>query len=274
MVGYTAPVVGEPHLVSYRSIGLELAIAQDRIGLGKFAAARAAELIRQAMAAKGSVRLIVATGSSQFEVLESLVQTPGIDWSRIDGFHLDEYIGLGISHPASFCGYLKSRFVDRVPLRSFHYLDGTKDAKQVCDEASRLIQAEPVDLALVGIGENGHLAFNDPPADFNATEGYRIVELDDACRRQQVGEGWFDKLEQVPVHAISMTIQQIMATQAIVCSVPDRRKAQAVSDTLQGSVTPNVPASILQQHSRLTMVLDQGSAAQLSAQWIHLAKKV
>ncbi len=257
-----------------RSVGLELAIAQDRIGLGNFAAARAAELIRQAMLAKGSVRLIVATGSSQFEVLESLIQSPGIDWSRIDCFHLDEYIGLGIDHPASFCGYLKSRFVDRVPIRSFHFLDGLRDPKLVCDEASRLIQAAPVDLALVGIGENGHLAFNDPPANFEATEGYNIVELDDACRRQQVGEGWFDKLEQVPVHAISMTIRQIMATEAIICSVPDRRKANAVSNTIQGSVTPNVPASILQQHSNLTLVLDQGSASDLSAQWIHLAKKV
>jgi len=257
-----------------RSVGLELAIAQDRIGLGKFAADQAPHPIRRAMLAKGSARLIVATGSSQFEVLEALIQSPGIDWSRVDGFHLDEYIGLGIDHAASFCGYLKSRFVDRVPLRSFHFLDGLRDSKQVCEEATRLIQSAPVDLALVGIGENGHLAFNDPPANFDTTEGYSIVELDDACRRQQVGEGWFDKLEQVPVHAISMTIRQIMATQNIICSVPDRRKATAVSNTIQGSVTPNVPASILQQHSNLTMVLDQGSASQLSAQWIHLAKKL
>jgi glucosamine-6-phosphate deaminase len=235
---------------------------------------KAGEIIRQALQVKGSARLIVATGSSQFEVLESLIQTPGIDWSRVDGFHLDEYIGLGIEHPASFCGYLKTRFVDRVPLRSFHYLDGTRDPQEVCDEASRLIQSTPVDLALVGIGENGHLAFNDPPADFDATEGSKIVELDAACRRQQVGEGWFDKLDQVPVHAISMTIRQIMASQAIICSVPDRRKAPAVSDTIQGTVTPNVPASILQQHGKLTIVLDQGSASLLSAQWIHLANKV
>ncbi len=257
-----------------RSPNLELAIAQDRIGLGKFAAAKAAEHIRQALMKKGSARLIVATGSSQFEVLESLINTPDIDWSRIDGFHLDEYIGLGMNHPASFCGYLKSRFVDRVPLRSFHFLDGLRDPTLVCEEASQLIQSAPVDLALVGIGENGHLAFNDPPADFKATVGYQVVELDDACRRQQVGEGWFDKLDQVPVHAISMTIRQIMASQAIICSVPDRRKAPAVSNTIQGPVTPNVPASILQEHTNLTIVLDQSSASQLSAQWIHLATRV
>ena len=262
------------HITFLRSDGLELAIAADRIALGKFAAERAVNILRQALLTKGSARLIVATGSSQFEVIDSLIQSPEIDWSRVDGFHLDEYIGLGIEHPASFCGYLKKRFVDRVPLRSFHYLDGLGDPKQVCEVASRLIQAAPVDLALVGIGENGHLAFNDPPADFESTAGYHVVELDDACRRQQVGEGWFDKLDQVPVHAMSMTIRQIMASQAIVCSVPDRRKAPAVSDTIQVGVTPNVPASILQQHDKLTIVLDQGSASQLSAQWIHLATKI
>ncbi len=252
---------------------MELVITQNRLELGKFSAKRAAEKIRQALLQNGRARLIVATGSSQFEVLDSLVNMPNIDWTRVDAFHLDEYIGLPIDHPASFCGYLKSRFVDRVPLRSFHYLDGLGDPKTVCDRASELVQSAPIDVALVGIGENGHLAFNDPPADFTTTAGYHIVELDEACRRQQVGEGWFDKLEQVPVHAMSMTIHQIMASLSIVCSVPDRRKAIAVANTIEGSVTPNVPASILQQHANLTLVLDQGSASELSAQWIHLATK-
>ncbi len=252
---------------------MELVITQNRLDLGKFAATRAAEKLRQALLQNGRARLIVATGSSQFEVLDSLVNQPNIDWSRIDAFHLDEYLGLGISHPASFCGYLKSRFVDRVPLRSFHYLDGLGDPKIVCEQASELLNAAPIDVALVGIGENGHLAFNDPPADFATTAAYHIVDLDEACRRQQVGEGWFDKLSQVPVHAISMTIHQIMASQTIICSVPDSRKATAVSRTIQGSVTPDVPASILQQHANLTLVLDQASAGELSAQWIHLATK-
>jgi len=253
---------------------LELAIAQDRIGLGKFAAKCAVEKIRQALQQNGCARIIVATGSSQFEVLDSLVNTPNIDWSRIDGFHLDEYLGFGIDHPASFCGYLKSRFVDRVPLRSFHYLDGLSDPTLVCERASKLVQAAPIDVALVGIGENGHLAFNDPPANFETQDGYQIVELDEACRKQQVGEGWFDRLEQVPTQAISMTIHQIMVSQSIICSVPDRRKAAAVSNTIQGPLTPNVPASILQQHANLKVVLDQASSSDLSAQWIHLATKV
>ena len=252
---------------------MELVIAKDRQGLGAFAAARAADHLRQALQSKPLARIIVATGSSQFEVLESLIQMPDIDWSRVDGFHLDEYLGLGIDHPASFCGYLKARFVDRLPLHSFHFLDGLQDPATVCQRATELIQSEPVDLALVGIGENGHLAFNDPPADFESTSGYKIVALDEACRRQQVGEGWFDRLEQVPTQAISMTVRQILASRTIVCSVPDRRKAPAVANTIQGAITPNVPASILQQHGNLTVVLDQASSSELSAQWIHLATK-
>lgn len=159
-------------------------------------------------------------------------------------------------------------------MRSFHYLNGLGDPVKVCDEASCLVQSAPIDVALVGIGENGHLAFNDPPADFTSSAGYQIVTLDEACRRQQVGEGWFDKLDQVPQQAISMTIRQILASHAIICSVPDKRKAKAVSDTIQGEITPNVPASILQDHASLTMVLDQASASELPAQWIHLANKV
>ncbi len=252
---------------------MEVVIAQDRLGLGEYSGKLAADLIRKAIQAKGSARIIIATGSSQFEVLEALTKAPDIDWSKVDGFHLDEYIGLGIQHPASFCGYLKQRFVDRLPLRSFLYLDGLREANEVCREAERAVQAAPIDVALVGIGENGHLAFNDPPADFDTRSAYHIVKLDEACRRQQVGEGWFDKLDQVPTTAMSMTIHQIMASQAIVCSVPDRRKSTAVAATLQGSVTPDVPASILQQHANVTLVLDNGSASDLSAQWLNLARK-
>jgi glucosamine-6-phosphate deaminase len=256
------------------SLLLEVVVAQDRIGLGAYSANLASELIRNAIHSRGSARIIVATGSSQFEVLDSLVKTPGIDWSKVDGFHLDEYIGLGINHPASFCGYLKRRFVDRIPLRSFLFLDGLREANEVCREAGLAVQAAPIDVALVGIGENGHLAFNDPPADFETQSAYHTVKLDEACRRQQVGEGWFDKLEQVPTMAMSMTIHQIMASHAIICSVPDRRKSTAVAATLQGKISPDVPASILQQHTNVNLVLDCASSSDLSAQWLHLARKV
>jgi len=242
---------------------VQIVIANDRGELGNVAAQKAAAFLQRTVAERGQARLIVATGSSQFEVLESLVTTPGIDWSRIDGFHLDEYIGISRSHAASFCGYLAKRFVDRVPIRSFQFLDGTKDPSQVCAEVGQKLTELPIDLALVGIGENGHLAFNDPPADFETTQPYIIVSLDEACRRQQVGEGWFDDLSQVPTHAISMSIRQIMATRHIICSVPDRRKAKAVADSVEGPVTSDVPASILQQHPSVDLILDQTSAALL-----------
>ncbi len=245
---------------------MELVIAQDRIGLGSYAGRVAGETLRLALQQKPIARLVVATGSSQFEVLDALVNEQGIDWSRVEAFHLDEYIGLSIDHPASFCGYLKQRFVDRVPLKSFMYLDGIQEPYYMCQQAANAIWAAPVDLALVGIGENGHLAFNDPPADFLTTDAFRIVELDDASRRQQVGEGWFDHLDHVPRRAMSMTVHQIMQSQKIICSVPDRRKSTAVFNSIEGIVTPNVPASILQTHPNVTMILDLGSASGLSVQ--------
>jgi glucosamine-6-phosphate deaminase len=241
-------------------------IAQDRIGLGSYAGRVAGDTLRLALQQKSVARLVVATGSSQFEVLDSLVNEPGIDWTRVEAFHLDEYIGLSVDHPASFCGYLKRRFVDRVPLKSFVYLDGLQEPYFMCQQAANAIWAAPVDLALVGIGENGHLAFNDPPADFQTTDAFRIVDLDDASRRQQVGEGWFDHLDHVPRRAMSMTVHQIMQSHKIICSVPDRRKSPAVFNTLEGVVTPHVPASILQTHPNVTMILDLGSASGLSVQ--------
>jgi len=244
---------------------MRVVLAEDRDSMGRHSAAKAAEILRTAIAAKGSARLIVATGSSQFEVLSHLVASTGIDWSKVDGFHLDEYIGVSRSHAASFCGYLQQRFVDKVPLRSFHYLDGTRDPREVVREASALIAEQPVDLAMVGIGENGHLAFNDPPADFMTESPYIIVALDEACRMQQVGEGWFPDLASVPTHAISMSIRQIMKTKHIICSVPDSRKALAVKNSVEGGVTPAVPASILQQHVDVELVVDRAAAENLSA---------
>ncbi len=242
---------------------MEIVINVDRTELGKCSAARAAEILKKAIAERGNARIVVATGSSQFEVLDQLVSVEGVDWTKVDGFHLDEYIGLDRSHVASFCGYLAKRFVERLPLRSFYFLDGTREPKQVCAEAAAKISEAPIDLAMVGIGENGHLAFNDPPANFETTQPYIVVELDEACRKQQVGEGWFDRLEEVPRRAISMSIQQIMTAKHIICSVPDRRKADAVLATVEGPVSPSVPASILQQHSSVLLVLDSASADKL-----------
>lgn len=243
---------------------MKIVIASDRAALGGFSATQAAELLRSKLAKQSECNLVVATGSSQFEVLDALVQAEGIDWNRINGFHLDEYLGLARSHSASFCGYLSSRFVDRVPLKSFFFMDGTIPAEQLKAQADAAIAGKTIDLLLCGIGENGHLAFNDPPADFEVEDPYLIVELDEACRKQQVGEGWFDSLEGVPKQAISMSIRQIMRAQNIICTVPDRRKAAAVGQSLEEEISPQIPASILREHDNVTLVLDNSSSSQLS----------
>ncbi len=239
-------------------------IASDRDVMGRFVASLAAETLKARLAEQETVHLVVATGSSQFEVLDALVQQPGIDWGRVHGYHLDEYLGIPRDHPASFCGYLEQRFVRRVPLGSFYYLDGTRQPEDLLEEANQQLRGQRIDLLLCGIGENGHLAFNDPPADFQAVDPYLIVELDEACRRQQVGEGWFDSIAHVPTQAISMSIRQILSASKILCSVPDRRKAEAVRNTLEGDVSPEVPASALRQHNDVVLVLDPSSASLLS----------
>ncbi|MCA9159729.1 MAG: glucosamine-6-phosphate deaminase [Planctomycetales bacterium] len=243
---------------------MKVKVAQDRVELGTLAAAQAADLLRKSLQRHELCNLVVATGSSQFEVLDSLVQQPGIAWDRVCGFHLDEYLGVDRSHPASFCGYLQKRFVERVPLKSFVYLDGALPAEQLLQSANAALEGQRIDLLLCGIGENGHLAFNDPPADFAATSPYLIVELDQACRKQQVGEGWFDSISDVPTQAISMSIAQILKAEAIICSVPDRRKAEAVRATLEDDVSPAIPASALRQHANTTLVLDTTSASLLA----------
>lgn len=243
---------------------MKIVIGTDRLAMGRYSALEAAAHLRHCLAGQSECNLVIATGSSQFEVLDNLVSQPDIDWSRINGFHLDEYLGLSSSHSASFCGYLAKRFVDRVPLKSFYYLDGTKVPESLRSQASEQIAGRTIDLLLCGIGENGHLAFNDPPADFVTQEPYLIVELDEACRKQQVGEGWFDSLEQVPTQAISMSIAQILKAKKILCSVPDHRKAEAVRNTVEGEVSPQTPASALKQHSDVTLVLDSASSTLLS----------
>ncbi|TWU26181.1 Glucosamine-6-phosphate deaminase 1 [Novipirellula galeiformis] len=239
-------------------------LAADRPAMGQWVATQAAEVIRTAIEQQGHATIVIATGASQFEVLGELVQQPNIDWSLVTGFHLDEYVGLSADHPASFCRYLKERFVDLVPISKFHFLYGDQDASETIAKTGAELQKTTIDLALVGIGENAHLAFNDPPADFETLEPYLIVKLDEACRKQQVGEGWFPSLEDVPTEAMSMSVQQILKAKRIFCSVPDSQKATAVRQTLEGGIDPMIPASILKQHAGATLIIDRASAGQLS----------
>lgn len=244
---------------------MQISIHTDRATLGKQVASDAAVAIRAAARERGGVALVVATGSSQFEVLSELVAQPGVPWERVTIFHLDEYVGLPPTHGASFRRYLRERFVHRLPTQpaAFHELDGEADPATECQRLAALVPDGPFDVALVGIGENAHLAFNDPPADFEATAPYLVVALDDACRRQQVGEGWFATLADVPTQAISMSVRRILASRTIFCSVPDRRKAEAVRASVEGPVTPDVPASILQRHPDCRLHLDREAAALL-----------
>jgi glucosamine-6-phosphate deaminase len=244
---------------------MNIDIAPNKLELGRRAAADGAELIRRALESRGQANVIVATGASQFEMLTALVESPRVEWNKIVFFHLDEYAGIPMIHPASFRRYLKERLIDCLPCppRAFHFIDAERDLAVECRRLGDVIRAHPIDVAFIGIGENGHLAFNDPPADFETSEPYMTVTLDDACRRQQFGEGWFATFEAVPTRAISMSIRQIMASAAIVCSVPDERKALAVRNALEGPVTPDVPASILQTHANATIYLDPPAASRL-----------
>ena len=245
---------------------MNVIVESDAAAMGRRAAAIGADAIRSALRARGEAAIVVATGASQFEVLKALVEEPDIAWNRVTAFHLDEYVGLPLAHPASFRRYLWERFVRQLPLplAAFHYIDGETDPAKECARLSSLIQRQAIDVAFVGIGENGHLAFNDPPADFETTSSYLTVSLDEACRRQQLGEGWFPTLEAVPSRAISMSCRQILKSRLIVCSAPDQRKAKAVAATVQGPVTPAVPASILQTHGRVELLLDRGAASLLN----------
>ena len=244
---------------------MNVEICADKHELGLRAAAAGAEQIHAAIADRGVAHVIVATGASQFEMLAELVQAPKIDWSKVIFFHLDEYVGMPITHAASFRRYLKERLVERLPQppKAFHYIDAESDPAAECRRLGALIKQHPIDVAFIGIGENAHLAFNDPPADFVTEEPYLVVRLDEACRRQQFGEGWFPTLDDVPKLAISMSIRQILKSNVIVCSVPDERKAAAVKAAIEGSITPQAPASILQQHPRATIFLDPPAASHL-----------
>jgi len=244
---------------------MNVAVFNSKNELAQAAADSAAEIIRRAIADRGQAYLIAATGASQFEFLEALVHQD-LDWKQTTFFHLDEYVGLPASHPASFRRYLKERIADVVNPGAFHFVNGEADnLAEECGRVGELISQQTIDAAFVGVGENGHLAFNDPPADFKTTEPYLVVTLDEACLKQQVGEGWFTDVDEVPRQAISMSIQQILKAQEVICIAPDRRKAQAIRDCLELEVSPLRPASILQQHPRVTVYLDGKSASLLTA---------
>ena len=212
----------------------------------------------------GTARLVAATGASQFEFLDALTTVDGIDWSRVELFHLDEYVGLPVTHPASFRKYLLERLISKTGITRHHLLDGEADPRALIEKAGEELSAQPADLAFAGIGENGHLAFNDPPADFANEAPYLLVKLDDACRQQQVNEGWFARLSDVPMTAISMSIRQILRAREIITVVPDARKAKAVQMCFEGEVSPLAPASVLRQHGNATIYLDSESASLLN----------
>jgi glucosamine-6-phosphate deaminase len=235
----------------------------DRVSASRAAARHAARILRDGIATQGAMRIVAATGASQFDFLDALTATAGLDWARVEMFHLDEYVGLPIDHPASFRKYLLDRLVRKTGIVRYHLLDGEGDASAVAAEVGQRIAERPVDVAFVGIGENGHLAFNDPPADFETDLPYIVVSLDEACRRQQVGEGWFRSIAEVPAQAISMSVRQILKARQIICVVPDARKAPAVHACLEGEISPGAPASILRTHANATIYLDRESAAML-----------
>jgi glucosamine-6-phosphate deaminase len=237
-----------------------LKVFEDKAALGGAAAEQAAGAIRRAIAECGRARIVAATGASQIAFLEALTSANGIDWGRVEMFHLDEYVGLPITHAASFRKYLKERLIDKTGIGKYHLLDGTDDAHDVARQVGKAVRSAAIDVAFVGIGENGHLAFNDPPADFETDEPYLVVKLDEACRRQQVGEGWFGAIAEVPREAISMSVRQILKAKEIICVAPDARKAAAVKACFEGAISVMAPASILRTHAACTVYLDRESS--------------
>jgi len=240
-------------------------IYETKEEMAQAAAKNAAQVLREAILSKNRATFIAATGKSQFEFLEYLTNDLSIDWTKTTMFHLDEYIGLPADHQASFCRYLKERFIDKVNPGMIQLIMGdTSKPEKECERLNRIIVGKEIDVAFVGIGENGHLAFNDPPADFETEKPFMIVDLDEACRRQQYNEGWFSSLSDVPKQAISISIRQLMKSKHIICVVPGKRKAQAVKHCLENEISPRYPASILRRHEHASIYLDTNSASLLS----------
>jgi glucosamine-6-phosphate deaminase len=244
---------------------LQIKVLEDKTSLGRAAAEHAATSIRQAIQQRGQARIVVATGASQFEFLNALTSMSGIDWTRVEMFHLDEYVGLPVGHPASFRKYLLERLINKTGITRYHLLNPDPDPESAALRVGQEITAAPIDIAFVGIGENAHLAFNDPPADFEAKDPYLVVTLNQACRQQQVNEGWFTSVAEVPERALSMSVQQILRAREIIVVVPDARKAAAVKASVEDPISPNAPASILRTHPNVTLFLDPDSASLLDA---------
>lgn len=241
---------------------ISISVSSTPEELGKKAAAKIAELLRDAIVKKGHARMILSTGQSQFETLAALVKED-VDWSKVEMFHLDEYVALPESHGASFRKYLKERFVSKVNLKAAYFVNGEGDVERNIEELTKELRKDVVDVGVIGIGENGHIAFNDPPADFDTDKAYKVVNLDERCRMQQVGEGWFRTFDDVPKQAITMCPKQIMACRHIVTAVPHRVKAEAIYNTITKPVTPDVPATLMKTHPDWNLFIDSDSASLL-----------
>ena len=241
---------------------MEIRICENSKELGRSAAEYVARVINDAIAKKGEARIVLSTGASQFDTLSALVEIPGIEWSKVEMFHLDEYVDLPITHVASFRKYLQERFVDKVgTLKAVHFVDGTKEG---IADITREIRRASIDIGLIGIGENAHIAFNDPPANFDTKEAYIIVNLNDRCKQQQMGEGWFATIDDVPKQAVSMTTYQIMQCEKIVSCVPHKVKAEAIKNTLCAKeLTNEIPATLLKTHSDFVLYVDKNSASEI-----------
>ncbi|MBU0477545.1 glucosamine-6-phosphate deaminase [bacterium] len=243
---------------------MKVIIKEDKGEVGREAANIACNTIKKSIEEKGEANIIAATGASQFEFFESLTSMHGLDWSKVRMFHLDEYVGISIEHPASFRKYLKERFIDKTGINEYYFLNGdVENLEKEVERLNSIISKYKIDVAFVGIGENGHLAFNDPPADFEEEKPYIVVTLDEKCKKQQMGEGWFKTIDDVPKQAISMSVKQIMKSEMILCTVPDRRKAEAVHLCMDEEISPQYPASILRDHKECYLILDKDSASLL-----------
>jgi glucosamine-6-phosphate deaminase len=245
---------------------LEVRLHRDTGDLARAAAAEAAACMREAVEARGVAHAMFATGNSQLMFVDALTEsTRDVAWSHVVVFHMDEYVGLGPDHPASFQRWIRERIVDRTQPGASHYLDGRAEPEAECRRYAGLLAARPLDLCCLGIGENGHLAFNDPPvADFDDPLDLKVVELDARCRQQQVGEGHFATVGAVPTHALTVTIPALLRAATVVAVVPEARKAEPVRAALTGPVSPACPASVLRHHPNATLHLDQDSAGLLA----------
>lgn len=241
-----------------------LKVFPDKVSLGKAAAEQAVAAIRSAIRERGSARVVAASAASQFEFLAALTRSADVLWKNVELFHLDEYIGLSTDHPASFGRFLHEHLIDKTGIANYHLMNGADDPAKVIRTVGQALTSAPTDIAFLGIGENGHIAFNDPPADFETEEPFLVVNLDETCRRQQVGEGWYKDISEVPKQAISMSVRQMLKAKEIIAVVPDSRKAQAVHACFDAEISPMAPASILRTHPRATVYLDTHSAALLN----------